>query len=69
MEYVVLRNRAVPNIADFKVYRDQGGYEAYARAVREMKPEAVTDVVKASGLRGRGGAGFPAGVSAARHGR
>ena len=62
MEYVVLRNRAVPNIADFKVYRDHGGYEAYAKAVREMKPEAVTDVVKASGLRGRGGAGFPAGV-------
>ncbi len=62
MEYVVLRHRAIPNLGDIKVYRDNGGYEAFRKAVKEMKPEAVTDVVKASGLRGRGGAGFPTGV-------
>ena len=38
------------------------GYEALARALLTMKPSEVTDVIKASGLRGRGGAGFPTGV-------
>ncbi len=42
-------------------YRQQGGYVAAARALKEMTPEAVIEEVKASGLRGRGGAGFSTG--------
>ncbi len=40
----------------------EGGYEGLAKALTKMKPEEVTEEVKKSGLRGRGGAGFPAGV-------
>ena len=34
----------------------------FRNAVKEMKPEEITEIVKASGLRGRGGAGFPTGL-------
>ena len=61
-EHVLLRHRDVPNIRDINVYIAKGGYEALRKALGEMRPEEVTDVVKAAGLRGRGGAGFPAGV-------
>ncbi|MBI5879800.1 MAG: NADH-quinone oxidoreductase subunit NuoF [Chloroflexi bacterium] len=60
--HVILRHRDIPNIKQIEVYRQQGGYEAFHKAVTEMKPDQVIDVVKASGLRGRGGAGFPAGL-------
>ena len=43
-------------------YRSRGGYEGWTKAVKEMEPAAVIDEVKAAGLRGRGGAGFPAGL-------
>ncbi len=43
-------------------YRADGGYRALAKALNEMTPTQVIDVVKNSGLRGRGGAGFPCGV-------
>jgi len=44
-------------------YRSIGGYEALERILREkMPPEAVIEEIKASGLRGRGGAGFPTGL-------
>ncbi|HXJ84741.1 MAG TPA: NADH-quinone oxidoreductase subunit NuoF [Candidatus Methylomirabilis sp.] len=43
-------------------YRAHGGYAAAEKALREMKPEAIVQMVKDSGLRGRGGAGFLAGV-------
>src|SRR5579859_6332712 len=43
-------------------YKADGGYRALRKAVNEMSPEQVVDVVKASGLRGRGGAGFPCGL-------
>src|SRR5476651_1318483 len=43
-------------------YRADGGYRALTKALNEMTPPQVVDVVKASGLRGRGGAGFPCGV-------
>jgi NADH-quinone oxidoreductase subunit F len=43
-------------------YRADGGYRALQKAVHEMSPGQVVDSVKASGLRGRGGAGFPTGL-------
>ncbi len=61
-KHVLLRHRDVENIHQIDVYTANGGYEAWKKALVEMEPQAVTDVVKASGLRGRGGAGFPAGV-------
>jgi NADH-quinone oxidoreductase subunit F len=61
-EHVLLRNREVPNIRDIDIYVAHGGYDAMRKALSDMSPEDVTDVVKAAGLRGRGGAGFPTGV-------
>jgi NADH-quinone oxidoreductase subunit F len=61
-KYILLRHRDIPNIKDCKVYQENGGFEAFKQVVTSMKPEEVTEVVKASGLRGRGGAGFPTGI-------
>jgi NADH-quinone oxidoreductase subunit F len=61
-EHVVLRDLDIPNIADFDVYLQHGGYDALRVAVTEKTSTDIIDTVKAAGLRGRGGAGFPAGV-------
>jgi NADH:ubiquinone oxidoreductase subunit F (NADH-binding) len=47
------------NLRDIDVYRSQGGYAQWERAVRELSPAEVADVVMKANLRGRGGAGFP----------
>jgi NADH-quinone oxidoreductase subunit F len=47
---------------DLKGYEQVGGYQALRKAIREMAPGDVTQVVKDSNLKGRGGAGFPTGV-------
>lgn len=60
-EHILLRHRDIPGIHQLDVYRQNGGFEAYSKAVTSMQPDAVIQVVKTSGLRGRGGAGFPAG--------
>ncbi|HJW29758.1 MAG TPA: NADH-quinone oxidoreductase subunit L, partial [Saprospiraceae bacterium] len=52
----------VPGINTYEVYRRQGGYASVEKALKTMAPEAVTEEVKKSGLRGRGGAGFPTGM-------
>src|SRR5574341_747482 len=62
MAYILLHHREVPDIAQLTVYRNNGGFEAFQKAVTAMKPAEITEVVKASGLRGRGGAGFPTGL-------
>ncbi len=61
-EYVLLRHRDIPNIKDLKVYQEQGGFESFKKAVTTLEPVQVTDIIKTSGLRGRGGAGFPTGL-------
>nr|MBP8852894.1 NADH-quinone oxidoreductase subunit F [Moraxellaceae bacterium] len=47
---------------DLKSYEAKEGYAALRKAIKEMTPAAVQQVVKDSNLRGRGGAGFPTGV-------
>jgi NADH-quinone oxidoreductase subunit F len=61
-DHILLRHRDVPNFDDLNVYLKHGGFEAFKQVVTSKTPQEVIDVVKASGLRGRGGAGFPAGV-------
>jgi NADH-quinone oxidoreductase subunit F len=60
--FLLLKHREIPDISDLNVYRQNGGFEALQKAVTRMKSDEVTEVVKASGLRGRGGAGFPTGL-------
>jgi len=58
---VVLRNCGTIDATDIDAYIARRGYEALARALAAMSPADVLEAVKASGLRGRGGGGFPAG--------
>jgi NADH-quinone oxidoreductase subunit F len=62
MAHILLRHRDIPDINTIDVYKKNGGFDAFKNAVTKMKPIEVTDVVKNSGLRGRGGAGFPTGM-------
>ncbi len=58
---VVSRRFGLPNSTSLDTYLATGGFSAFRKA-REMKPEQIVDEVKASALRGRGGAGFPTGL-------
>ncbi|MGP6159222.1 MAG: NADH-quinone oxidoreductase subunit F, partial [Vulcanimicrobiaceae bacterium] len=49
------------NLRDIAVYRLRGGYEQWQRAVTSLQPAEIVDLTLKSGLRGRGGAGFPTG--------
>jgi NADH-quinone oxidoreductase subunit F len=62
MTHILLRHREIPDIHKMTVYKKNGGFAAFKNAVTKMKPNEVTDVVKNSSLRGRGGAGFPTGT-------
>ena len=59
---VVLKNCGVINPRDITTCLDQDGFRALEKARSEMSPEQVIEEIKASGLRGRGGAGFPCGL-------
>ena len=58
---IVLRNCGVINPESIDEYIGADGYVALARALTEQTPQEIIDIIKASGLRGRGGAGFPTG--------
>ncbi len=57
----VLANSGVIDPDRIEAYEANGGYEALRRVLTAMSPEAIIEAVEASGLRGRGGAGFPTG--------
>src|SRR2546427_610693 len=59
---VLLARVDKPDSHTLAPYRADGGYKTFERVIKEMQPAQVIDVVKASGLRGRGGAGFPTGL-------
>ncbi|MDD3236363.1 MAG: NADH-quinone oxidoreductase subunit NuoF [Candidatus Cloacimonetes bacterium] len=59
---IVLRNSGIIDPENIDDYIGAGGYEAWEKALTQMKPADIVAEVKKSGLRGRGGAGFPAGV-------
>ena len=59
---IVLRNCGVINPENIEEYIARDGYLALEKALFQMTPQAIVDEIKASGLRGRGGAGFPTGM-------
>ena len=59
---LLLEKAHIEGIRSYEVYRREGGYRSVEKALKTMSPENIVDEVKKSGLRGRGGAGFPAGM-------
>lgn len=61
-EKVLTQNFGLKNYSKIDIYLEDGGYLAVKKALQQMTPEQILEEVKKANLRGRGGAGFPAGV-------
>ena len=61
-EPILLRRAALPRSETIDVYLTNGGYRALDKALKQCTPDGLIEMVKSSMLRGRGGAGFPAGL-------
>jgi NADH-quinone oxidoreductase subunit F len=59
---VISKRFGIPNSRKIDVYMKHEGYQALEKALKQMTPDQIIDEVKKSSLRGRGGAGFPAGM-------
>jgi NADH-quinone oxidoreductase subunit F len=62
MRQILTENINVPDIGKIAVYRQHGGYKALETALKNLSPQDIIEEVKKSGIRGRGGAGFPMGL-------
>jgi len=61
-EKILTKHFGLANLYEIETYLEQGGYRAVTKALKQMTPAGIMDEVKKASLRGRGGAGFPAGL-------